>query len=581
MAARGLPDPQGIVSSLGAVSRQMFRDMSGVAEAARVAQTSLQEAMSGATAAGEAASENLRAGMEQTRAVLEQVIDMNEKFATLLAEQGFGLMTDAANRALGSALGGEAGGLGSIGGAGTAGIGNVLAGSTGAGVGSGSARSGGSLAQRNASIAGAILNRAADRSAGNGTAPGGAVIPEAGAAPSGGPSAPSAGGGDGRRTPGSMNVPQSRDLEGRILGELGGVPQAGGAVSGPITSTTDGDAPTVSPAGTVDDMIRSRLLPKLAGVADSDDAFFDGVRTTLDLMAELQMRGDDDSALRSAALAKLVPGWNAAVDRAVADFNSGDSAAIHRLDRLLAVQGNWSEISGTTSSSDVIGRLQASVSIEDITAPNEVEGGEMVTIAARIMMRLPDGSTRPAAGAPVHLVAYPSIEEHLSGIADDDGRVTFSFRHGVPEPDFAGVHRFAGFLDLEVYLSASAPFSILISNSIKHVVTGAIAITLEEAVSDDDGSTALIGSIVHAKVGVPVLLNFRATKGGQPLQEHAVKEIRVNGAGTADTTNTDAEGSFTVTYLTTTGSGTIAYLSPVVETSQADSAAGLATIQIV
>src|SRR5690606_32100080 len=45
LAARGMPDPHGVAASLGAVSKEMFRDMSGIAEAARVAQTSLQEAM--------------------------------------------------------------------------------------------------------------------------------------------------------------------------------------------------------------------------------------------------------------------------------------------------------------------------------------------------------------------------------------------------------------------------------------------------------------------------------------------------------------------------------------------------------
>ncbi|MES9968571.1 MAG: hypothetical protein ABW092_00955 [Candidatus Thiodiazotropha sp.] len=568
-ASQGMPDPQGSVAALSAVSKEMFRDMSGIAETARVAQSSLQEAMSGAIASGDAASDNLQAGMEQTHAVLEQVIDMNEKFANLLAEQGFGLLTDTAKGAMGAALGGGAAGMGG-------GLGSTASTvAMGAGrAGSGTAnRSGGNLAQRNASIAGAILNRAAKQprttaGSGNITPPvsGGADLSPPASLP------PPTDLGDGNGSP-------TNDMESRILGELSGLP--------PITTPPGaGAAPASSNTGydvndTTDKVIRDHLLPMLAGAEESDQAFFQALHTTLDLMAEYQSRGLDDRPIRIAALTKLDPAWHAAVDRAVNDFNSGDSGAIHRLEQLIAVKQNWAELAGGTTIASVMARLQVSVTIGDITTPPKVEGGETVVVGARVTMKMPDGSTRPAEGAPVSLWALPSVEEYLSATADAEGRVSFSFRHGLPDPDFQGADRFKGFLDLTLHLSATAPFSALVSDNVKYMVPGAIAIVLESAYFEDDGSNALFGSVVTAPVGRTVILRFRATKAGQALPSTAITRLELNGTGTADTTDTDGEGRFTVTYLATSDATSVAYLSPVIEPEGEEGAAAMASINIV
>ncbi len=285
----------------------------------------------------------------------------------------------------------------------------------------------------------------------------------------------------------------------------------------------------------------------------------------------------------AAALPKLVPAWTAAVDRAVADFNAGDLSAAHRISELMAVRQAWSPLGNATSGVDVLGQLDVSVEITDIVAPSEVVGGEEVTVTARVIENLPDGSTRPAAEASAWLTGHPIVGEFLSTKADGDGRITFTFRHGVPPEDFDGVHRFQGWLDLEIYLSAVSSFSNLFSDQASIVVPGKLAVTLESATLED-GSDVLVGSIVHARVGSLVALEFRATKGGQAVQGHPMTtaDVSLNGDGIVDgVTSTDVTGRFTVEYMAPGGSSGIAYLSPIVKLSATSEQAGMAQIQII
>ena len=87
-----MPAPQGMSSVLQALSTQMFRDMSGIAQTAQLAQKSLEEAVQGATATGEQASENLKNGLGFTKDLLGKVIDMNSQFAELLVRSGMQAM---------------------------------------------------------------------------------------------------------------------------------------------------------------------------------------------------------------------------------------------------------------------------------------------------------------------------------------------------------------------------------------------------------------------------------------------------------------------------------------------------------
>ncbi len=83
-----MPAPQGMSSVLNALSTQMFRDMSGIAQTAQLAQSSLEEAVQGATASGEQASQNLKNGLGFTKEILGKVIDMNRQFAELMVKSG-------------------------------------------------------------------------------------------------------------------------------------------------------------------------------------------------------------------------------------------------------------------------------------------------------------------------------------------------------------------------------------------------------------------------------------------------------------------------------------------------------------
>lgn len=96
-----LPAPTGMPAIISALaSGNIFRDMSGIAQGAQLAQSSLEQAMQGATAAGEGASANLQAGLTLTKAILSQIVAMNERFATLLYQTGMQAMQNLGNASI-------------------------------------------------------------------------------------------------------------------------------------------------------------------------------------------------------------------------------------------------------------------------------------------------------------------------------------------------------------------------------------------------------------------------------------------------------------------------------------------------
>ena len=94
MQPNALPEPGvGTAAILNAISSEMFRDMSGIMQTAQLAQTALEQAQEGATAAGGQSSENLKNGLDLTKDVVGKIIKMNSDYAQLLASTGFGALT--------------------------------------------------------------------------------------------------------------------------------------------------------------------------------------------------------------------------------------------------------------------------------------------------------------------------------------------------------------------------------------------------------------------------------------------------------------------------------------------------------
>ena len=94
MQPHTLPEPgAGTAAIRNAISSEMFRDMSGIMQTAQLAQTALEQAQQGATAAGGQSSENLKNGLDLTKDLVGKIIKMNSDYAQLLASTGFGALT--------------------------------------------------------------------------------------------------------------------------------------------------------------------------------------------------------------------------------------------------------------------------------------------------------------------------------------------------------------------------------------------------------------------------------------------------------------------------------------------------------
>jgi hypothetical protein len=145
MAPQALPDPTGLGATLQTLGNgSLFRDMSGIAQTAALAQKALEEAMEGAVTTGGQNAENLRKGLDFTKEIATKIMDMTGSYANTLANAGFGALTGAAG-------GGGAMAAASARGGGAA----PAARSVGGG---GSAAPSPSLGNSNPSVAGALLN---------------------------------------------------------------------------------------------------------------------------------------------------------------------------------------------------------------------------------------------------------------------------------------------------------------------------------------------------------------------------------------------------------------------------------------
>jgi hypothetical protein len=96
----GVPDPTSLPAMITALTAaNMFRDMSGMAQTAQLAQAALENAATDAVATGSQASSNLEKGMAMTKELLGKILTMSSDFATLLANTGFSKLTGSSGLA--------------------------------------------------------------------------------------------------------------------------------------------------------------------------------------------------------------------------------------------------------------------------------------------------------------------------------------------------------------------------------------------------------------------------------------------------------------------------------------------------
>jgi hypothetical protein len=541
----GLPAPQGMTSVLAAVSADLFRDMSGIAQTAQLAQTALEQAVQGAVATGGQAAAGLQQGLQFTKDLAARIIDMNSNFANTLVEAGMG----AAGMSLG---GGGAGGLGGN-------ASRALASPASAGLGQ--------------SALGALLNKAgqldarapqaASGAAGNGSTGG------SGPAPSPAASLPS---------------PQSAGLERQVLQSAAGLLGLQ-MLQPPAINSVGASTGAVAPGGvgSAGAALQARLKPLLDRSGDSDEQFDRALQEVVQLAEEAALANADPWPIYQYAMQTLPQAWNLSADRAIAQFNAGDTTRIERIDRLLAAAAVLPALRGPTQPEDLIARLDVSLDFVEWSVPAFSDGGAPLPVSGRLLQRLPGGQSLPLAGASVRLESPGSVEQSLVTTTDAEGRFSFQPTHGLPDPDFAGVHRFTGFHDLDLHVRAASAISPLIHAQHSLVVRGRLAVSLISARYTDDDSDALAGSVVLAPLGRQVWLHFIVRKGGQAFTDQALDgPPTLTGEGLIDsyTTLTGNDGLVSVIYSAQGASAGVAYIAVAISSDDGQVAAGRADLQL-
>jgi len=569
MAPQALPTPQGLPAALTAVSTQMFRDMSGIAQTAQLAQRALEQAMEGATTTGEQSSQNLQQGLNLTKELMGKVVDMNSQFANTLAESGFG--------AMGMAMGGAGGGAGGFGG------------SAGAG--------GGGLMHKGPSQIGALMNSAARLDARPGGAGGAALGGLTGGAASGGGaaaggSAPGqaaggggAGGGSSAAAGGAfLSSPAGPSLQQQVLERAAGLPGSSGQRSGYLHVEPSGPLAPLSPSDPESPWAQ-QLGPVLQQAAASDAGYDRALQALLQQVEAAALADQDPWPIYQHAFQWLTPAWAQAVDRAVVRINGGQLDGLGRLDKLLVDAGLFPALHGSTAPAEVLSRLDIALGFTDLQAPAFSEGGVPFTVSGRLMQRLPQGELQPLANATVRMQSPATTEETLVVPTDAQGRFSLTVTQGVPDPDFVGVSRYTGLHDVPLHLSALSPVSQLVSVQQQIVVPGRLVVRLAEAVyahSGDDARSHPANNIVLAAGGRTIWMHFAVTKGGQKLTQHALSgPPTLHGAGHIEsyTQSTMHDGLVSVIYDPLGADSGTAYLSVQIASNDGQVAAARADLQ--
>ncbi|MCZ2438601.1 MAG: hypothetical protein LC119_00310 [Burkholderiales bacterium] len=528
-----LPPPQGMGAIIGALSATLFRDMSGIAQTAQLGQLALEQAVQGAVAAGEQASEGLKQGLQYTKDVVGRIIDMNSGFANALLQAGLSAPAGAAARGAGQGMP-----TGSM----------------------------GSLVDSGPSLIGALGNWAGrlDRD----------DAARALAAPQPARPGTAAPGGSGA----AATVPPAASMQHKVLQSAAGL-QTGYLVSADSQQL----APVEGSASNPPAPLQGELAPLLAVAGESDEGYEQALHKVIELAEQASLGNGNPWEIYSFAMPALQQAWNNAIDRNVLAVNGGDLSALARIEERLVEAEMLPALRGSTQADAVIARLDIALTFVDIAAPEFSDGAAAVTVSGRVLLRLPGATPVPAAAISVDAMADASVEGRVSVKTDDEGRFSITLTHGIPDPSFAGVHRFTGFHDLAVKLSAVAPVSVLVHAEHAVLIRGRLVVKLADATYTDDGSDALAGSVVLVPGARSVWMHFRATKGGQALPQHAIEGAPVlHGDGMIEsyTRQTGSDGLVSVIYAPVAqGSSGVAYISATVATDDGQVSTGRADLQ--
>lgn len=576
MSPQALPTPQGLPAVLQAVSTQMFRDMSGIQQTAMLAQKALEQAMEGATTTGEQSSENLKQGLGFTKELLGKIVDMNSQFANTLAESGFGIM--------GMAMGGEAPSGGGLVNKGPSQIGALMNSAARLDAGGGGSRRSGSgaadtpMAGGVSGVAGATGGGGISGGAGAGST-GGSVLP------GGSGSSGSVSGGTNMVGGGSRPLPS---LERQVIESAIGLPPSSGSSPAIVpwnVPANSGSGDALDAPGDTGNPVLEQLRPLLQQASASDEDYDQALHQLIKAVEQAQISNQEPWPIYEFGFKWLPEAWNKSVDRAVVAFNNGQTDALNRLDKLLYDAASLPPLRGTTTQDDILGQLQGSLWFADLQAPSFSPGGAPLAISGRLMQRLPGGQDMPVPDATVRVTAAGTIEDNLLVTSGSDGRFSFTITHGVPDPDYAGIHRFTGFHDLEVYMSAHSTISNLVMADAKIAIPGRLVVSLLEASYDDDGSDARShpsNNIVLAANSRKIWIKFLVTKGGQALVRHPLDGApSLNGDGHVESFigSTSLDGVASILYNPMGVNTGVGYLSIQVSTSDGQVAAGRADLQ--
>jgi hypothetical protein len=213
---------------------------------------------------------------------------------------------------------------------------------------------------------------------------------------------------------------------------------------------------------------------------------------------------------------------------------AGTLDALPRLEELVAVaQAGFDGALGLgdaeTSLPAALAEAQVVMAIERFDRPAEVAAKQAVDLAVKVTLRIGAGAAAPLAGARVIFSAIETLEGQLTVTTANDGIARARLTHDPLHLGADAAGPLTPNLDLRIAVLALHPQSIAIQAETLATVPGRLSLALLTAVNDDDGSNALVGTVVVPQAARPVFATMQLLSAGVPVRQARVG-VSINGA---------------------------------------------------
>ncbi|MFM2075251.1 MAG: hypothetical protein RJB34_1556 [Pseudomonadota bacterium] len=293
--------------------------------------------------------------------------------------------------------------------------------------------------------------------------------------------------------------------------------------------------PTLAASVRINELFISDLQPLLDAASNSKAQLDQALRLTLDLQAAHEQAGLDGKSPLNRAATALARAWRALLARSVSALAGGQLSALTELeDLILIAQTGLADALGLSQAeADMNTHIEAAglrLTIQVLHQASEIKAAQAIQISGVVRLQIGSGAATTVQGVRVKAFSLQSLERSAELLTDASGGFVLNLTHDPLHLGGDSEGPLTPDLDLSVSLLALHPSSDALQADKRITIPGELTSKLIRAVFDDDGSNALVGSVVVTQPNRPIALTFQTLSAGVPVRRAAVQASISNGS---------------------------------------------------